>query len=175
MRERHWRYYVVGFVIALVLFSALVWGPSLPFFAVLFSTGPSLAEGLRALFTILELGLPDQSPALLGFYALLAALTGANVALLLLYWRTRRLATSGGAATSGALGALVAALGFGCASCGTLFLSIVLGSVGGISLAAVPAIDEITYALRALGLVLLAFSLFRLIRHLNDPLTCPVS
>jgi hypothetical protein len=165
-------YYFFGLLSAVVLFSALVWGPSLPFALSLLS-GSTVSDGARAILTILELAIFDSSPLLVVFYAALAALTGANLALLLLYWRTRRL-VSGGPAAGGALGALVAALGFGCASCGTLFLSFLLGSVSGLSLATVPFIDEFSYALRILGLALLAFSLARLIKHVNDPLVCPI-
>ena len=165
-------YYLLGIGSAAFLFAALVWGPSIPFALALFAQS-TLSEGLRAASTLLTLALFDSDPWLVAFYAALAALAGANLALLLFYWRTRRL-VSGGPAASGALGAFVAALGFGCASCGTLFLSFLLGSVSGFSLASLPFGDEAGYALRALGLALLAFSVIRLAKHVRDPLVCPI-
>lgn len=167
-------YWLAGTAGAAALFAALVWGPSVPLLFELSRTGAGAGEIGEAAWTLFRLALFDESPLNTTFYALLAALSGANAALLLLYWRTRRLVEGGSAAATGALGALAAALGFGCAACGTLFLSIALGSIGGFTLAAIPFLDEIAFALRAAGIALLSFSLARLAKHVRDPLVCPV-
>jgi hypothetical protein len=164
-------YYFLGGASALLIFAALVWGPALLFIASV-ATEAGAGEPLAALVSALRLAFFDQSTALLWYYVTLALLAGANIALLAYYWRVRH-GLGGVAPVSGAAGALAAMLGFGCASCGTLFLSILAASLGGLSLASLPLYDELSLVLRGVGLALLAFSLWRLLRHVGDPLVCP--
>jgi len=174
MHRRNLPYYVFSILLASLIFGLFVWGPIIPFAFSLLSDAPP-DDALRAISTAAELALFDSGPWLTSYYAALALLGSGNIVLLVLYWRTRRTIASGSASASGALGTIAILLGFGCISCGTLFLSLAFGSIGGFSLAAIPFADDLSYLLQGLGLVLLSYSLARLMKHVNDPLVCPVA
>ncbi len=111
-------------------------------------------------------------------FSLLSALTtvsisllvGVNVALMLyLYQRQKRLMTHGSVATT-SLGALFVMFSIGCAACGSLILTSFLGVVGGVSL--------LTYLplrggeIGILGIFILGYTTFLLVRTITKPLTC---
>jgi|SRR3989344_2748735 len=170
---RHLGYYLAALGIAAFIFFGIVWGPALGLWLTLVFTAPSLSAALGASVKLFGLALSDSDPILTFFYLATALLVGANVALLVFYFKKYRAVPASGTAT-GALAALITVLGFGCASCGTLFLTLLATSLGGVGLVAVPIEGGIIWVMRGIGLALLTFSLYQLIRRARDPLICSI-
>jgi len=102
-----------------------------------------------------------------------AALFGANVALIAYYFRVRRRfarqAGQVGAATS--LGGLASGFfGIGCAACGTFVLSPVLSFIGAAGLIALLPFGGEEFG--ALGAAMLGFSLVLTARKIGEPVVC---
>lgn len=171
---RHRGYYAFALGSAMLIFFGIVWGPDIGLWFTLISTAPSLPAGFYTSVKLFSLALSDSSFVLTGFYLATALLVGANLALLAFYAKKYRAMPGAGSVGTSSLAALVTLLGFGCASCGTLFLSFLLTSLGGTGLAVIPADERFVWALRGAGLALLAFSLWRLAKHANEPLVCSV-
>ena len=169
---RHIGYYFFALGVATVVFLSIVWGPALGLWLTLISVAPSLSATLDVSVRLFGLALSDAGLLLTVFYITLSLFVGADIALLVFYFKKYRAVPATGAAT-GAFAAFIAVLGFGCAACGTLFLSLLATSLGGAGLAFIPIGENIVWGLRGTGIVLLAFSLYRLIRHVNRPLVCP--
>jgi hypothetical protein len=165
----HLAYWIYGSAMAVSLFLVILWGPAILF---LWRLDAQQSEILGVAQEVLRLAFFDATTPLLAFYAIFSLLTGANAALLAYYWRTRSSIPGSGA--GGALGAAIALLGFGCASCGTLFLTLVATSVGGGALAALPRGTDIGWALKGAGVALLSYSLILLVGRIKSPLVCPV-
>lgn len=167
---RKLHYYALGLFVAIATFLAITWVPVLPLWFMIISSSTA-GTAWETSWTLFTLALTDARAATMTFYVIVSFFVGANTSLLAYYWRTRR--TIGGTdGATGALGALIALLGFGCASCGSLFLTLVLSGLGGAGLAALPPESDLW--LKSIGVALLAFSFYELVRHVRDPLVCPV-
>ena len=173
LRGRHIGYYCFALGVGTLIFLGIVWGPALSLWLTLVSAAPSLSVALDVSVRLFGLALTDAGSLLTAFYLALSLLVGTDVALLIFYFKKYRAVPAAGAA-SGAFAAFIAALGFGCAACGTLFLSLLATSLGGAGLVLIPIEESIVWVLRGAGLALLTFSLYRLIKHVNSPLVCPV-
>jgi len=104
-----------------------------------------------------------------------AALMALNVTVLTFYVRRRRSSQSARTAKIGvtSLGGLVSGvLGIGCAACGSIVLSAVVTTFGGVGILALLPLGGSEFALVGLGLLL--FSSYSLIKHVNDPLLCAI-
>lgn len=102
---------------------------------------------------------------------LLAILFGLNVSLLVYYIRkVKRVASTAKIHVANAGGLVSAALGIGCAACGSIILTTVLGMIGAGSLIAFLPFHGVEFGL--LGILLLLWSTHYLIKHINNPLVC---
>lgn len=74
------------------------------------------------------------------------------------------------AGTASALGSIAAFVGIGCASCGPLLAASFVSSLGGVTASTMLPFGgaEIGY----IGIILLAFSAYTLVRALEKPLVC---
>ena len=105
----------------------------------------------------------------------IAALFGANVAMMAYYFRVRRqlVRQAGQAGAAASLGGLASGLfGVGCAACGTFVLSPVLSFVGASGLIALLPFGGEEFG--ALGVAMLGFSLVLTARKIGEPLACPL-
>jgi len=169
---RHASYYLLGIGIATTLFLSILWVPTLPFIIALISGVSSLSQALVLSTHILRLAFTDSDILLTTFYLSVSVLTAANITLLVYYFKTYRAVPPSGNLTAGGLAALVAALGFGCASCGTFFVSVLATSLGGAGLVILSPTG--THVLQAVGLALLVASLYWIVQKVRGPLVCPV-
>lgn len=113
-------------------------------------------------------------------FSLLSALTtvsisllvGVNVALMFyLYRRQKYFLTRGSVATT-SVGALFGMFSVGCAACGSIILTSFLGVVGGIgALTYLPLRGQ---EIGILGVLILGYTTFLLVRTITKPLTCDI-
>lgn len=101
--------------------------------------------------------------------ALVSVLSAVNIVLLVLYYKERG-AMLMRTSSKGLFGIALGALGIGCSACGTLALTAVLGTLGlGWIVTFLPFHGMEVYVL---GVLLLLFSIYQLIKLINKPLTC---
>ena len=101
-----------------------------------------------------------------------AVLLAFNVTILTYYLQRRRKGTRGtkrlGATSLG--GIVSGVLGLGCAACGSIVLSALVSTFGGVGLLALLPFGGGEFAVVGLGLLVL--SSYVLLTHINDPLVC---
>lgn len=130
----------------------------------------TFGEAANFLKTFTLAAISAVPPLDLALTAISATLIGIVVALSSFYARMHRAAPSlaGGV---GLIGAISAFLGFGCAACGSVFLaSVFAGSLGGLAAILPFGGKEISF----LGIALLAFAAYTLVRSINRPKVCPI-
>jgi len=98
----------------------------------------------------------------------IALLAGINAALTVHLIKTRR--RIGGSAVIGASGIFAGAFGVGCAACGPLILTSLIGTVGGISVLAILPLRG--GELGIIGVALLGYSMYLLAKQITKPLVC---
>lgn len=103
---------------------------------------------------------------------LIALFFGINVSLFVYYYKKfKQLKEFGGAKTS-VIGLLVGALGIGCASCGSLVLIGLLSAFGLSGLFDLLPFGGEEFSI--LGLILLIFSTYYLLKKIHQPITCKI-
>ena len=103
---------------------------------------------------------------------MVAVLFGINIALLTYYIRRRQEKTGNTKASLASLGGIVSAgLGIGCAACGSVVLTSLLGMFGAGSLLLLLPLHGAEFGI--VGLILLLVSIRYLIKRIQDPLVCP--
>ncbi len=167
------RYLALAFGVALACFFSLAWLPAASLIsAVASEPGISLSHRLSLMVKLLVTLPGDIDVMMLSYTALLSLLVGINCALLIFYFKMFRAAPSALSIGSGVLAAFSAALGFGCAACGTVFLSAFLATLGGAGFIAALPFQGVEFAGAALALS--AFSVAILARAINRPVVCPI-
>ncbi len=164
-----WRLAASSFTIALLLFLILTWIPTFGLAMQIAATASTFTGAFTSVASLLLLALFDADAPTQAYIIVVSLLTGINIALFMQYRLLRRSALPISSA-AGAIGFITSILGFGCASCGTLVVSVFLANIGATTVAAVPAIGG--YAMQALGITLLAVSTFLLYKKMREPLVC---
>jgi hypothetical protein len=154
------RYLVIGLVSAAVSLGILAWIPNI---GLLWAqiTAPAGSLSSKLAFTLGGYTSLTTNYSLFGSFILVifAMLTGVNIALLIFVTRSSyRNAVLNGTRNMGALA--LAALGAGCAACGTSFLAPLLGGIAGT--ATIAFTDILGVTVNVAGLALLLYSIFRL-------------
>jgi hypothetical protein len=163
----------IGALIAVAVFLGCVWYAPAPLaLSIIESPQLPLSGALHVAAGLLVSSFGDLSFSDASYFALIAILIGANVALTLEYLQRRRRDMSSYTQVVGMFGSLIAILGLGCAACGSLLAGWTLGAFGlGSLLAILPLGGE---ELRFAGVALLALSVYLTIRNLRNPAVCPV-
>lgn len=101
---------------------------------------------------------------------LISLLVGINVALILFLYRRQKRAMTGGGVGATSLGALFGMFSVGCAACGSVILTSLLGVVGGVGvLTFLPLRGQ---EIGILGVLILGYTTFLLVQTITKPLTC---
>ncbi len=153
------------------MFLGVVWVPIISLWLKLIPLSSSFTQGLLMSANLFYLALFDLTTTETLYTLLVSVLVGMNISLLTFYFKTRRSAPTG-TASSGLIGIIATILGFGCASCGTLFISLLLANIGGVGFILTPFLNG--YVLQSVGIFLLVISTYMLWKKVNDPLVCPV-
>ena len=170
---RHGWYVVGAALVALLVVSAAALLPNTAVLVqVLGSDAVLLSTKLTFLLSLYGSLLTNYSLLSAALLLVTALLFGVNVALLTYYIKRRRRVSGDAAAKLAGVGGTVSALfGIGCAACGSVVLTSVLGLFGASGLLLMLPYHGAEFAL--LGIVLLTIATYYLAKRIADPLVCP--
>jgi|SRR3989344_204095 len=162
-------YAVIALATAFVTFALSVWLPNLDFIAT-FISSPRVALGEKIAFLWSSLGAITTNFSLLAALLTIAIsiLFGLNVALTVYYFQ-RRLQFQK-VAGIGTLGMLLGLVGVGCASCGSIVLSIFLGIGATAAVTGVLPFGGQEFSM--LSVAVLFGTLYVIAKKAGDPLVC---
>jgi len=167
------RYLAFGIIIAFIVFALAVWLPNFKLvFQILTSSTASIADKfgiLVGLFGSIKTNFTFISAT---YTIAIAVLFGINVAMIAYYMRrNKQLAGSKGVAV-GFSGLVSGFFGIGCAACGTFILGPLLALVGAGGLITLLPLGGQEFGF--LGVGLLVFSIFLIVKKINTPAVCEV-
>ncbi len=168
--RRPW-YTALALSVMTVVFTFSIWLPNWRLvFQILPSSSITLSEKASLLWSLYG-SIQTNFTLLSASYTIaIAVLFGINITLLAYYIKTLRGSTSGGNTVVGAGGLVSGVFGIGCASCGTFLLSSLLGFVGVAGIITfLPLGGE---ELGIIGVALLGYSIYALLRKMKKPFVC---
>ncbi len=168
-----WKYTLLALSVSSAVFSFAIWLPNMSLIVTVVSSQTlpwyeklsfvwSLYGSIRSNFSLMS-----------ATYTIgIALLTGMNVALLTYYIRrvrggVRSIANSG---VTGITGLASGVFGIGCASCGTLVIASVLAVFGALGVLSILPFGGEEFGI--LGMLLLGYATYTLIKKINAPLVC---
>ncbi len=169
------RYILLAAATGLAVFVLATWLPNLELVWQI-AASPTISFGDKARVLVALIGSIGTNFTLLSAMSTvaIAVLFGANVAMMLYYFRARRqLRQAGAAGAAASLGGLASGFfGLGCAACGTFVLGPALAflGVGGV-LTLLPFGGE---EFGVLGVALLGFSVVLTAKKIAEPVMCPL-
>lgn len=170
---RDWRYVLLALLIACALFAFAVWLPNFRLIGGVL-TDSTAPLSIKLLLPIALLGsIATNFTALAVSYTVaIALLAGINVALIAYFVRRQKEELARGGVAVGTFGVMSGILGMGCAACGSLILSSLLGVVGGTGVIAALPLRGGEFGI--IGVVLLAISTYLILARIAKPMTCDV-
>jgi len=165
-------YLLLAGATTLLTFAFAVWLPNIRLLLSLV-TDPTVPISVKVSFPIrLFESIATNFTTLSASYTIIIALlTGINVALFVYYVkRQRRLAQEG--LMVGSVGIVSGVLGMGCAACGSLILTSLLGTAGGIGVIAFLPLRGGEFGI--LGVALLGIATYLLAKQIEKPMVCEV-
>jgi hypothetical protein len=171
------RYVLLAATTGLVVFILATWLPNLGLvWQIAVSTTVPLADKVNVLTSLIgSIGTNFTVFSAVSTVAI-AALFGANLAMMIYFFRLRRQLSeqSGQAGVAASLGGLASGFfGVGCAACGTFVLSPALSFVGASGLIAFLPFGGEEFG--ALGVGMLGFSLILTAKRIGEPVVCPLA
>jgi len=169
---RHPSYLILSGAVALLIFAFAVWLPNIRLLLSLV-TDPTVPISVKVSFPIrLFESITTNFTTLSASYTIvIALLTGINVALFVYYVRKQRQLAQGGL-TIGSVGIVSGIVGMGCAACGFLILTSLLGTAGGIGVIALLPLRGGEFGI--LGVILLGIATYLLAKQISKPMVCEV-
>ena len=167
---RNWTLAAVAITVSTIVFAVATWLPNAHLLWSIWSDSSLLiADKLTFPLRLLE-SITTNFTTLSALYTVaIALLAGTNIAFVAyLIRRQRELSQSGAAA--GIFGILSGTVGMGCAACGSLILTSLLGTVGGAGFVAALPLRGGEFGI--IGVVLLGVSTYFLARQITKPLVC---
>lgn len=161
---------IAGFGFLLVIIGVLWVGSAGPLGFILKSPLFGIAEKAALIAKTLIAGFAIFKPLSFAATLTIAALFGINLAMTVHYFRCK--ASFGASAGAGAVGALVGMLGAGCAACGSVALSAILGAGATAGLIGILPFDGLEFSL--LGAAVLMLSINLVAKKIADPSACPL-
>jgi hypothetical protein len=165
------RYAISAVVISFVIYVISIWLPSkdllrLVFDSELFDFGEKI-KFLGSMFGLIKTNFTVTSAT---FVVIISLLGGVNMALLTFYFRRRlELQKSVGI---GLLGIISGFLGVGCASCGSIVLSSLIGFSAASSFVGILPFGGLEFAI--FGTVVLIISIYLTAKKIQNPLLCRI-
>jgi hypothetical protein len=167
------KYIFLAVVITVVIFTLAIWLPNFSLIGImLLSDFASVYEKLKFILSLYESIFTNFSTLSASYTIMIAVLFGIQSALLMFYIRKVRSGIRGVSGTSAAgIGGLISGMfGIGCASCGTFILTSALSLFGATGfLSFLPFRGE---EFGVLGVILLSYSIFLLLKKIQGPLVC---
>lgn len=170
------RYSFLAAVIALVVFTAAVWLPNLSLIGTVLTTSSATFFDKLSFLLSLYWAIGSNFTLFSAIYTVaIAILFGINLTLLIYYIRRVSGGVRGMKVTGAAgIGGLVSGIfGIGCAACGTFILTSVLTLFGATGFLALLPLQGEEFGI--LGVVLLMYSIYLLLKKIGDPLVCEIN
>lgn len=102
----------------------------------------------------------------------IAFLIGVNVALMLYIYRRQKVGLSAGGVVVSTFGTVIGMFGVGCAACGSLILTALLATFGGIGILALLPFQG--QELGLVGVLALSSATYFLVQKINKPIICEI-
>lgn len=162
---------LIAVCVTLFVFALAVWLPNLQLLAAFWADSGVPMTDKVALSLKLIPSIATNFTLLSAFYTvLIALLAGVNAALIAELIRVRQMVVSGVAA--GSAGIIAGALGIGCAACGSLIITALVGTSVGATLVAFLPLGGNEFGL--IGVGLLGYSLYLLTKQISKT-TCEIT
>lgn len=160
---------LLALAVSVFVFVLAVWLPNLRLlFRVWADASVSIGDKVALPISLLPSIATNFTPLSAWYTVAIAILTGINVALIAHLIKTRGMLAQG--AAIGASGIFTGALGLGCAACGSIILTSLIGTVGGISVLTLLPLRG--GELGIIGVLLLGYSTYLLAKQVRMPLVC---
>lgn len=168
------RYTLLASGIAVMVLSATLLLPNLAVITQVFGIEIGLWSKMVFLFTLYGTLFSNYTILSAVNLFVISVLFGVNIALLVYYIRRQQVASKNVTAHATSIGGLVSGLlGIGCAACGSVVLTALVGTFGASSLLVLLPFHGAEFGL--LGVAFLGISIRYLIKRINDPLVCSLS
>ena len=166
-----WRYGLLTGVTAALAFAFAVWMPNLRLLVSILADPrvPSI-DKLKLPADLLGSINSNFSTLAASYTIIMALLFGVNVSLIAYNLKFKRLRLLSAEGAVGSVGIVSGVLGIGCAACGSLIFSSVLGTAAGAGVIALLPLKGGEFGI--VGVVLLAFATYLLIRQVSTPPVC---
>ena len=166
-------YVLLALLTALLVFLIATWLTALPLaLRILVDDALGMQEAVHFALALLFRSITDFTGFKAVYTLSVATLVGINIALLTFYFRMYRAAPSSGSVLSTSIGSLAALLGFGCAACGSLFITSLFATLGGTGILALLPYQGTEIGIA--GIFFLLISTYLLVRGINKPPVCPI-
>lgn len=153
------------------IFAVAVWLPNINLiWNVLLSTDVSLSQKINLPLSLLGSITTNFSFLSATYTIAIAILAGLNVALIAYYIRERQKEFDKSGMTVGILGVFTGILGMGCAACGSIIFSSIIGTAAGTSFIALLPLRGGEFGI--LGVILLGISMYLLVKQISRPSVC---
>src|SRR3989344_4815205 len=168
---KSWTFAAVAITVSTIVFAVTTWLPNVRLLWSIWSDSSlPIADKLTFPIRLLE-SITTNFTTLSALYTVaIALLAGINIAFIayLIGQQRERISQSG--ATAAVFGILSGTVGMGCAACGSLILTSLLGTVGGTGLVVALPLRGGEFGI--IGVVLLGVSTYFLARQITKPLVC---
>lgn len=170
------RYSLLALVIALVVFTGAVWLPNISLIGTVLTTASASFMDKLSFLLSLYWAIGSNFTLLSASYTIaIAILFGINLTLLVYYIRRvsggiRGIKVTGAAGIGGLISGI---FGIGCAACGTFILTSVLALFGATGFLALLPLGGEEFGI--LGVILLMYSIYLMLKKIGDPLVCEVN
>lgn len=167
----HPAYILLGILVALLLLLLAIWLPNISFLKhVAVSESYSFSSKVNIFWHSLGFLKTNFSHTTRFITFAVAILSGINISLLV-YYLIHRI-TLERAAGTGLFGTIAGLLGVGCASCGSVILSSIVGLGASTSFLGILPFKGIEFGI--LGIVMILFSIQLLAKKIQNPLVCNI-
>ena len=162
-------YAILALSVSVVVFTFAVWLPNIRLIAnIIISADVPFVSKIKLPLSLLGSIATNFTLLPASYTIAIAFLAGINAALVIHLMRTQREFVGGG--IIGASGIFTGALGLGCAACGSLILTSIIGTVGGIGVLALLPLRGSEFGI--IGVLLLGYSTYLLAKRVTKPLVC---
>ena len=168
---RNKTYTLIGGVVSFLIFAFAVWLPNIRLlFSVLTNPTIPASDKLILPLRLLESITTNFTVLSASYTIAIALLTGINVALIVYYVRRQKQQLSQAGMTVGTLGIVSGVLGMGCAACGSLILTSIVGTTIGAGIIGLLPLRGSEFGI--VGVVLLTIATYLLAKQITKPFVC---
>lgn len=161
---------VISVGVSVGVFALAVWLPNLQLLAIVWGNAATpILDKVTLPLTLLSAITTNFTPLSAVYTVVIAMLAGINTALTVELTRARRVQASG--IMTGVSGVVAGAFGLGCAACGSLILTALVGTTAGVGALAFLPLGGSEFGL--IGVGLLSYSTYLLSKQINKT-TCDI-